>query len=91
MFWKFHIIENVSIFNRSLFSSISDVKLEEANPPEDELPTDEIGFGKGTDGHRTSTSSRAGGKSMLSPSLRSTTPPKIDKRLTEHYVSLFSI
>ncbi|XP_052089132.1 uncharacterized protein LOC127725852 isoform X10 [Mytilus californianus] len=78
-------MESVRPHLRSLFSSISDVKLEEANPPEDELPTDEIGFGKAADGHRTSASSRAGGKSMLSPSLRSTTPPKIDKRLTEHY------
>jgi hypothetical protein len=82
-----HILLKLILFYRSLFSAINDVKLEEANAPEDE-PTDEIGFSKSSDGHRTGTGSR--GKSMLSPSLRSTTPPKIDKRLTEHYVSIKS-
>ena len=73
----------VGYFFRSIFSAIYDVKLEEADPGMDE-PTDEIGFAQS----RTGTQSRGNrSTSVLSPGLRSNTPPKIDKRLTEIYVS----
>lgn len=72
---------------RSIFSSISDVKLEEtrAGPVE---PTDEIGF-QGSGGLRSTTPhSRAKTSSVLSAQNRGETPPKIDKRLTQVYVSI---
>lgn len=60
------------------------MKLEEADTGPDE-PTDEIGFAQS----RTGTQSRGNrSTSVMSPGLRSNTPPKIDKRLTEIYVSV---
>lgn len=80
-------IENLvqlSFYFRSIFSAIYDVKLEEADTGPDE-PTDEIGFAQS----RTGTQSRGNrSTSVMSPGLRSNTPPKIDKRLTEIYVSV---
>lgn len=74
----------MSFYFRSIFSAIYDVKLEEADTGPDE-PTDEIGFAQS----RTGTQSRGNrSTSVMSPGLRSNTPPKIDKRLTEIYVSV---
>ncbi|KAJ8314952.1 hypothetical protein KUTeg_007102 [Tegillarca granosa] len=77
-------LESVKPHLRSIFSSIYDVRLEEANTDLEE-PTDEIGFG----GSRTQlrTGSRQKTSSVISPGQRSQTPPKIDKRLTEIYLS----
>jgi hypothetical protein len=75
------------IFFRSIFSSINDVKLEEtrAGPIE---PTDEVGFpGSGGGLRSTTPHSRAKTSSVLSAQNRGETPPKIDKRLTQVYVS----
>lgn len=77
-------LQPVLFYFRSIFSAIYDVKLEEADTGADE-PTDEIGFAQS----RTGTQSRGNrSTSVLSPGLRSNTPPKIDKRLTEIYVSI---
>jgi len=67
---------------RSIFSSIFDVRLEQVNDMED--PTDEVGFSHSRAGMRTPTGSR--NRTSMSGQ-RSNTPPKIDKRLTEIYVS----
>ncbi|XP_052708586.1 uncharacterized protein LOC128183562 isoform X10 [Crassostrea angulata] len=74
-------LESVRPHLKSIFSAIYDVKLEEADTGPDE-PTDEIGFAQS----RTGTQSRGNrSTSVMSPGLRSNTPPKIDKRLTEIY------
>lgn len=73
---------------RSIFSSIYDVRLEEANTLEE--PTDEVGFAHSRTGMRTPTGSRVRTASALSPP-NANTPHKIDKRLTEVYVRFCGI
>ena len=73
--------------SRCLFASIHDVRLEETRSgPTD--PTDEIGFMTG--GRSVTPGSRAKTGSALSNPTRGETPPKIDKRLTQIYVSTAS-
>ncbi|OWF37572.1 Dynein heavy chain 5, axonemal [Mizuhopecten yessoensis] len=74
-------LESVRPHLKSLFSSIHDVRLEEANTLDE--PTDEVGFGQSRTGVRTPTGSRVRTSSALSPN--NNAPHKIDKRLTEIY------
>ena len=72
---------------RSLFTSIHDVRLEEAQQGNGE-PSDEVGFAGSATGLRSTTpASRAKTSSIMSDKSRTDTPPKIDKRLTQIYVS----
>ena len=85
-------VQNLTYNNgdfRSLFTSIHDVKLEEAHGNGAFEPSDEVGFGHGSaTGLRAGTpGSRAKTSSIMSDKTRSDTPPKIDKRLTQIYVS----
>lgn len=87
--FSFHPTYTVFVlFHRSLFASINDVKLEETRSGPTE-PTDEVGFHGSTTGLRSTTpASRAKTGSALSNTNRGDTPPKIDKRLTQIYVSV---
>ena len=82
-------------FYRSIFSAIADVQLEKAHEPEhddSDHDSDHRGgpYSRGgmrrTPGLAASPHDRAQTGTPLSALTRSTTPPKIDKRLHQHYV-----
>ena len=64
------------------------MKLEEAQGNGAFEPSDEVGFGSVTGLRAGTPGSRAKTSSIMSDKTRSDTPPKIDKRLTQIYVSV---
>ncbi|XP_035829673.1 dynein heavy chain 5, axonemal isoform X2 [Aplysia californica] len=86
-------LESVRPHLKSIFSAIADVKLEKANEPEVDYEEHEsdlrgVPYSRGltrTPGLGSSPHDRARTSSALSALTRSTTPPKIDKRLHQHY------
>ncbi|GFN75495.1 dynein beta chain, ciliary [Plakobranchus ocellatus] len=87
-------LESVRPHLKSIFSAIADVQLEKAREPEHDdsdhdsdhrgAPYSRSGMRR-TPGLATSPHDRAQTGSPLSALTRSTTPPKIDKRLHQHY------
>ena len=68
------------------------MKLEEAQGGGVLEPSDEVGFTGSATGLRSGTpASRAKTSSIMSDKTRSDTPPKIDKRLTQIYVSILHL